>query len=407
MAEEKAHSPVGASACERFFNCPGSNALIEKSGSPNTSSEYAAWGTVAHEIGETTIKAGQLGMVTVENPYSDKIIGVQKVVDGFKITVDEEMLDTASQYLLAIKGYCDAYKMPYSSVKAEEKFKLPQIDKEAMGTVDAYLEVPMQKLIVFDLKTGFKQVEVKANKQLMYYALGIVMQNDIEVDEIELVIVQPRGFHKDGVVRSWTCSMRELLAFSEELKTSIQKTRTSNELVTGSWCKYCNASMICPQAMKETLSLAQVQFSDLGVVGTLNMPSVIDMTPEYMSNVLKFVEKFENFVDCVRAKAFDMLDRGVGVPGFKLVPKRANRSWEDENEATKQMNTDLPDGAFVITKKLITPAVAEKAYKKLRKEMPKTVRVETGFTLVRDTDDRQAKPALEASFTKIVSFDDL
>ena len=55
MPVELGHSLVGASSCERWWNCPGSNALIAKLPTP-PNTKYAAEGTVAHALCEDVLK---------------------------------------------------------------------------------------------------------------------------------------------------------------------------------------------------------------------------------------------------------------------------------------------------------------------------------------------------------------
>ena len=54
---DRAHSELGASSCERWWNCPGSVAASR--GMPNRSSPAAELGTAAHEVAELCLRNGQ------------------------------------------------------------------------------------------------------------------------------------------------------------------------------------------------------------------------------------------------------------------------------------------------------------------------------------------------------------
>lgn len=60
------------------------------------------------------------------------------------------------------------------------------------------------------------------------------------------------------------------------------------------------------------------------------------------------------------------LAAGDTFPGWKLVEGRANRAWIDDASAANELERMLGDGAF--TRKLISPAQAEKALGKERKK---------------------------------------
>ena len=184
MSQESDHSPVGASSCERWWNCPGSVALIKKAPTQKPN-KYAVEGTVAHEIGASWL--------SVPNTSASlPLIGDVWHEEGFEIKVTEEMLDAVGQYV----NFIQALEKQWET-KAQIEVRTKISDK-LYGTADAVISVDFNRLIVVDFKYG-AGVKVTAceNKQLMYYGLGALLalppDERSEIPLVEMIIVRPRG----------------------------------------------------------------------------------------------------------------------------------------------------------------------------------------------------------------------
>jgi hypothetical protein len=80
----------------------------------------------------------------------------------------------------------------------------------------------------------------------------------------------------------------------------------------------------------------------------------------------------------------------VRVPGFKLVAKRGTRQWVDEKEAIHWLDGKGIEEPY--TRKVISPAQAEKALKSRKIALPEdmTVSISSGSTLAAESDPRPA-----------------
>lgn len=335
----KGHSSIGASTCHRWWNCPGSVALVATV-PPQPPSPYAEEGTAAHELAERCL-------ITWIPP--EQFIG-QTMKNGIEVT--EEMCEAVQIYLDTIRE--DAKEMGIDLTNAENygtylqvehKFHLDHIDEDAYGTNDANLAEPFGLLRVYDYKHGSGvPVEVKNNKQGMYYAIGAALQGDF--NEVEIVIVQPNAPHRDGPVRRWRFPISELHAFEAELVGRISDTRAPNApLIAGDHCKFCPAAGCCPALQEKALAVAQGDFNA--------KPETI--APEQIKRILDNAELINNFVASVEAFAQSVLERGGEIPGYKLVKKKSNRKWIDE-EAVELVYPE----AVEMVKKIKSPAQLEK-----------------------------------------------
>lgn len=314
------HSKIGASSCERWWNCPGSVALVA-SCPPQPESPYAAEGTAAHAMAERCLKYNMDATDCVGKDRAD---------------FTEEMAEAVQVYLDVIRADMAKYKVHVSDLAIEHRFHLVHIDENAYGTNDANLKVAFTKIIVYDYKHGAGvAVDAEDNKQGLYYAIGAAYGE--EIDEIEVVIVQPRAIHKDGPVRRWTVSKADLNDFAEAMKERIAATKDPIAAVkAGDWCKktFCPAMAICPAIRGRVEQDAMVVFTDKPLK---TLPKPEELTPLMLRRLLEGMPLIEEWLKAVFAYAQQKANNGEQVYGFKLVRGReGNRKWKDESEVKKQ-----------------------------------------------------------------------
>ena len=414
--EEKVHSKVGASSAKRWMNCPGSIALLEQvARKPN--SKYAAEGTVAHGVAEKMFDFGIPGVLPKDNGQLGRVV----IQDGFEIEITVAMIEGATLYAETIfndmieQGLPDPYKeyksgsgngrvfkphRVFEFLNIEKGFCLKSIDKELFGTNDASICVPFGKLTVYDYKYGAGvAVDVVENEQLLFYALGVVEEmgglDTLCLQEVELVIIQPRAQHRDGPIRRWQTTPERLAEFAQTLKVKLKDARDPNAVTkSGSWCKFCDAKTICQSARNEVNRTAQMEFAPVDYDAKLaerytnvEPPKVEDMTKEQIANVLDKASMVQDWIKTVETKAMEMLKQGLEVPGYKLVGKKGHRAWADESLVVEAFDMLYGDKIYT-ERKLLSPAQLEKI---VGKESVKeyTMVPDAGYTVVKETDKRQ------------------
>jgi hypothetical protein len=129
-----------------------------------------------------------------------------------------------------------------------------------------------------------------------------------------------------------------------------------------------------------------------GAVDRSLKQSLQEIDTTSLSVYLEKADLLEQWITDVRALAFDLLEKDVRVPGFKLVAKRGTRQWIDENKAQESLKELALSENDMYTKKLISPAQAEKILKRAKKELPAdiVVSVSSGSTLAMESDPRPA-----------------
>lgn len=113
------------------------------------------------------------------------------------------------------------------------------------------------------------------------------------------------------------------------------------------------------------------------------------MSADELARVLDKAEMIETWLRGVRAMAMELLEDGVAVPGWRVIPKRGTRRWKDEAAARERL---AKEGlANFCTDSLVSPTQAERLCKaqNIAANFSDLITSESsGVTLVREDDRR-------------------
>ncbi len=364
------HSKLGASQMHRWEACPGSVRLSQ--GIEGTTSEYAAEGTVAHERAAHWLEKNQ-----------EPLLGMVYEAEGHTVEVTQEMIDAILVYVDEVRG--DAQAFAPTIVRVEQRFHLKDVHADLYGTADCVVLSPQQKLLrVYDYKHGAGvPVEVKDNPQLLYYALGALLETKAAVDEVEIVVVQPRCYHPDGPVRRQRIKTVDLLDFSADLLEAVHRTEDPNApLVPGDHCRWCKAAAICPALKEKATTLAKLEFTPVANYDARQLAETLDWLPV-----------IEAWVENVRKFAYGEAQHGRCPPNYKLVEKVGRRAWLDDYTAELELaKLGLTESDIYAERKLNSPAQVEKKLKKSDRGVLDLLAAtqSSGSTLVHESDKRPA-----------------
>lgn len=332
------------------MTCPGSVAL--SAGIPDTSgdNEYATEGTRAHSLAE-------LCFINQQEP--DHYAHIE--VNG--VAVDEDMVEHVRTFV----RFCRSLIKPNSKWWSEQRVSIEKLNPPVpmFGTCDFAAYDPDEYVLdIADLKYGMGVVvEVFKNPQLMEYALGFVLTVllGVRIDKVRIHIIQPRVGHADGVIRTYEFSYMELVEFGAELIAAANATQQPGaKLVAGDHCRFCRAKPICPEQREHAQALAQYDFDVVQSVPpapeTLPLPVLAGMLPG--------IEVLKDWIGSVEQYIYGQLLRGVEVPGYKLVNKRALRQWVDTEKAEAHLQARYPDADIYEPRVLKSVAKIEKEIKK-------------------------------------------
>lgn len=355
--------------------CPGSIRLSREVPVPPSTS-FAREGTAAHALAERALTS---------EAEPSTFIGVE--LDGWLVT--EEMAEHVTVYT----DVCRDALLRSNAYWIEHRFNLAAFNPPGpmYGTADfvAYF-AESKHLQVVDLKYGAGVVvEVIGNAQLRYYALGAALSVGVPVESVEIVVVQPRAHHSEGVVRSELIFMDELLAFAGELMDAARATMQPDAALNpGSHCRFCPASGVCPAQLKRAQEVARTEFS---VMPEELPPAPSTLPPQVFAEMLGKLHILDDWISAMRAHAMGQLERGQDVPGFKLVAKRPSRYWIAEDATAAWLRAkSYDDDEMMATPKLKSVAQIEKLVGK--KLLPEDLyeKRSSGANMVPSSDPRPA-----------------
>lgn len=398
---ERAHSSIGASSAARWMNCPGSVRMSE--GMPNTSSVFAQEGTAAHELAEHCLQHGY---------RADRFLGWfvdLKFGEIYRSGTNDQCFEVTQEMADAVQLYLDTVR---STIKAgdeyefEQRFDLSDLHAGMFGTADFSCYRPAtRELFVLDYKHGKGvPVEAKENPQGVYYAIGAARAKaNRGIDAVHIGIVQPRADHDDGPVRWWTIDGVDLMDWQSDIVAAAKRTEEPDApLNPGSWCRFCPAAGICPALENKALEEARADFAD---DGTLHVSDPATYTPEGLARTLEHVNLIQTWINRVHEFAHAEAEAGRCPPGWKLVEKRANRTWTNEDHVVQALKDYGLDEGDLYEKKLKTPAKVEKTIGKKNADILSDLveKRSSGTTLAPESDKRPAvKPEAASEFADSV-----
>jgi len=358
---------------------------------PPPDTDFSKEGTTAHWVAEQSITLGA-------EPHEL----VDKVCPDTGVTVTEEMAD-------AVKVYVDEVSRHKGFSRTETRFNLAEVHPDIGGTSDYCVYVKEEKtLYVYDYKHGQGVfVEVDDNPQLKIYGLGAaaaiasLIGEPLEklIEHIDFYVVQPRHRGGSEPIRHKRYELKDVIYWRDKvLKPAAEATDAQPpKFVAGEHCRFCPALGICQAARNHAAELAKVDFN------RVVLPSPALLSQKDKARILQAEELISAWFSAVREQAFNDLQRGVAVPGFKLVAKRANRQWIDEAQVEAVLTKRLGQKAFI--KKLLSPAQAEKELGKKEGSAlvdQLTFKPDNGVTIAPEEDRRR-----EATAGAVADFDDV
>ncbi|MCL6453583.1 MAG: DUF2800 domain-containing protein [Alicyclobacillus sp.] len=371
---ERSHALLSASSAARWLACPPSARLCEQF--PDTSSEYAAEGTLAHEIAELKLRKALI------EPMGPRKFGKALKELQSNPLYQPEMDKHTDTYLDYVLGIVHGYSSP-PYVAVEKRLDYSTYAPEGYGTGDCII-IGGDTLHIVDLKYGKGvPVDAKGNTQMRLYALGAVTEYGFlyPIRQVHMVIVQPR---LDSISED-TVPLDELLAWGESIKPIAEQAyKGEGDYNPGDHCRFCRAKAVCR-------ARADAQTA-LEAFGGMKPPLISD------AEVGQLLERGRNLAQWLKDLEEYALSRcldGAEIPAWKAVEGRGSRQYVDQDAAFQALISAGIEEAVLYERKPLSVAQIEKVlgkakYRELLEETG-LVEVQPGKpTLVPASDKRDA-----------------
>lgn len=378
-----AHAILSASGASRWMACTPSARLEQQF--ENKTSEYAAEGTLAHELGELKLKKVLEGLSS--RRFNSKL---KKIQENKLYTAD--MPDYVDVYVdTCLERYSEARaKTPDALFKIEQRLDFSEWVPEGFGTGD-FVIIADGTMEVCDLKYG-KGVPVSAdnNKQMMLYALGAISEFSFlyDIEKVRMTIIQPRLDN----ISTFEVTVEDILKWAEEfVKPKAELAiKGEGEFFAGDHCRFCRAKAVCRARAEKNLELTKYDFQE---------PPTMDNND--IAYVLSKVDELVNWASDVKEYALESALKGEEFDGFKIVEGRSNRKWSSEEDVAKTLIAEGFQESMIYTRKLdgiskIEAAIGKKEVKRLLSDY--IIKPVGKPTLVPITDKREPYNPAKADF---------
>lgn len=353
MNEKGEHSPLGPSSSHRWMKCPGS---LHYRHVPDTTSDYAEEGTLAHLVTE---------YCRLFDVPAEALVGVRygkQRVTKVMASHCQGFVDLCGEY----EGDMEVeYRVDFSEYVRVETRHGGVI--QGFGTIDD-LRMRPGHAVITDFKYGKGvSVEAKDNPQLLLLALGVLQEFDhiYEFKTFKLCIHQPRagGWKECDMTKAQLLEWYEKVAEravqrvndalwtdeprDEDFGPSLDKNTTP--------CRFCPGKNMCKARIGAIVDA-------LPPVGTVIGPESLAPVLFAMDGVMQVAKDLKE-----QGKAYVMV--GERVPGWKCVHGRSSRKVKDEEGCIKYLKRKKYKVTDYRTKPVLkSPAQLEQAVDKEHKQ---------------------------------------
>ncbi|HZK52643.1 MAG TPA: DUF2800 domain-containing protein [Desulfosporosinus sp.] len=307
-----AHALLGASGAHKWLRCTPSARLEETM--PDSTSVFAAEGTLAHEIGELKLRKAFVEPIG-PRAFSNRLKKLKE-----EPLYQDEMLHHTDTYLDYISGIVHSFKFP-PYVAIEKKLDYSAYAPEGFGTGDCIV-IGGNSLTIVDLKYG-KGVPVSAveNPQMKLYALGAYLAYSFlyPLETVKMVVVQPRL----DSISEHEISVDQLLEWGESIKPLAQSAfKGEGEFIAGDHCRFCRAKAPCRARSEFNTALEDFKLAKPPLISNEEVGQILLRSQD----LAKWAKDLEEY-------ALSQCVRGNEIPGWKAVEGRSTRHFTNQDQA--------------------------------------------------------------------------
>lgn len=346
------HAFLAPSSASRWVRCALS-ASLEAAYPETEASPSSLEGTAAHWVVQMLLQGTPVA-IDMQAPNG--------------VAVTQEMLEAAELVRDDIVACLGPDWRQYLFI--EQRVQIPRVHPtQNWGTPDYRAWSRMNNghllLRVWDFKYGHGIVEAFENWQLIDYTAGILDEvlaggtPDTEI-VVEMTVIQPRAFHRDGTVRRWRVAASDLRAQINILTAAAAAATQPNPKATPTpeGCENCNGRHAC-EALQRSAYMAADKGGQYGA---------LELSPHALGLELRNLKRAQDLlaarVTGIEAQAVAAIKAGQLVPFWAMESVPGRLAWTKPNTEVfalgDMLGVDLrkePDA--------ITPTQAKAAAKRI------------------------------------------
>lgn len=372
---DREHALLSASGAHRWLVCTPSAKL--EATLPDTTSEAAKKGTLAHEIAELKLRK-----------HFTEPMGPRKFNAALKKMKENPLyepdMDThTTAYLEYVQGVVHGYSSP-PYITIERRVDYSNYVPEGYGTSDCII-IGENVMHIIDYKNGQgKPVSAEDNPQMKLYALGALRAYSLlyNIETVYLTIVQPKVWDHPS---EWHLSASALRDWGKSIKPIAAKAFAGEgEYVVGDHCGFCRAKETCRARVEHLLSAGEKAPLKPPLIGW-----------DEVGEALRQAEGIVSWYNGLKKLALAEVLKGGNVDGWKAVEGRGSREYMNVDVAFAHLIENGIDEAMLYERKPLTPPAIEKLlgkpqYKKLLEDLELVVNKSGAPTLAPIDDKRPA-----------------
>lgn len=309
-------------------------------------------GDACHEVGAEAIAQRMRAMAPQYGPGTVASNGV---------VIDDELAEAVEVYEAAAWAHmvrlgCFSGDAVWLERRLDPALR---VHPDNWGTPDVLIySARAAELVVLDAKFGHGLVEAPENWQLINYAALAIEALGLDgIDEqritFRLVVVQPRGYHRDGPVREWAISGADLRNYVNQLATAAaEAVHPDAKARTGPHCRHCEARHVCPAARLVGLDCIEVAHA------AAPQPLPVDAIALELRWLERAAKALEYRITALREHAEALARAGTPPPGLALSPKVGRLAWLQDKRDVFALGEML--GVDLRRDEPVTPTQAKK-----------------------------------------------
>ncbi len=243
------------------------------------------------------------------------------------VVIDEEMAEGAMLYVTDVLKICQDRGL-LAAMQIDQRLEMPSIHELSFGTPNAGIYDNMShELFIWGYEFGYGVVNAFENWQLINYYEGFLKKLGIDgyrdqTLKVNFRIVQPRAYHREGSIRTWSTVGSNLRGYVNTLNANAHKSLGPDaECNSGPHCKGCSGRHACEAALTGGTRLFEAAAKPVPLELSNQSLGV------QLSLIKRAIKQLEDLESGYEAQITSKVRTGEVVPGWVTVNTFAREDW--------------------------------------------------------------------------------